>query len=384
MYRDHFPQLTSPGVYLASHTLGPMPREAEAALSQYTQTWKARGVRAWAEGWWDLPRQVARDLAPLLGVSPEGISFHPHTSGAVAAVLSSLDFSSGRNKIVTTELEFPSIGYQLRAWEKYGAQVVVLPAPEGRFPWEAVENAVDNSTLLLAACHAYFKSSEWIDAARLAAIAHRAGARLLLDVYQTAGVMPLELEAEGVDYVVGGGVKWLLSGPGIGYLWVRPTYWDELPHLVGWAGHARPFAFELDWAPADGAVRYHTGTPNIPVLLVAQAGYRLLREVGLAKVWSHIRHLAGRFLEGAEELGFRVVGPRNPASRSGTVILDLPYGYAAELNAQGFVCDWRTGAGVRMGLHFFTLESEVAQALEALANIRDSKAWESHQPGAVT
>lgn len=384
MYRDRFPQLESHGVYLASHTLGPMPREAEAALDRYAQTWKARGVRAWAEEWWDLPRQVAQDLAPILGVSPQGISFHPHTSGAVAAVLSSLDFSGSRNKIITTALEFPSIGYQLKAWEKYGAQVVVLPAPEGRFPWEAVENAVDNSTLLLAACHAYFKSSERVDAARLAAIAHRAGARLLLDTYQTAGVMPLELEAQGVDYVVGGGVKWLLSGPGIGYLWVRSTYWDEVPSLVGWAGHARPFAFELNWAPADGAVRYHTGTPNIPVLLVAQAGYRLLHEVGLANIWSHIQGLAGRFLDGAGGLGFRIVGPRNPAERSGTVILDLPYGYAAELNAQGFVCDWRTGAGVRMGLHFFTLESEIGQALEALAQIRGSKAWEAHQPGAVT
>lgn len=383
MYRQFFPQLEQ-SLYLASHTLAPMPLQAQEALQNYSETWKERGVRAWGEQWWDLSRQTAQDLAPLLGVNPEGLSFHPHATAATAAVLSSLDFSGQRRKIVTTALEFPSILYQLKAWEKYGAQVVVVPAPEGVFPWEAVDKAVDNSTLLVAACHAYFKSSERIDVLRLAKIAHGAGARLMVDTYQTAGVMPLQMQAEGADYVLGGGVKWLMSGPGTGYLWVAPPFVQEVPHLVGWSGHIRPFAFEAQWVPAEGGVRYHTGTANIPAMVVAQAGYRLLGQVGLAAVWQHIQSLAERLMAGAEAQGFKVVGPRQASQRSGTVILDVPYGYAAELNRRDVVCDWRTGAGMRLGLHFFLQPQEIDQALEHLAQITASKAWEAYQPGAVT
>lgn len=382
--RQHFPQLDGAPPYLASHTLAPMPRQAEEALQAYADLWKTRGVRAWGDSWWELPRHTATSLAPLLGVSAEGISFHPHATAAVAAVLSGIDFSRERRKIVATELEFPSILYQLKAWEKFGAQVEVLPAPDGRFPWEAVDKAVDNTTALVAVCHAYFKSSERIDVAQLARTAHAQGARLLVDSYQTAGVMPLAFEAEGADYVVGGGVKWLLSGPGTGYLWVRPGLLHEAPHLVGWSGHARPFAFELDWSPAEGGLRFHTGTGNIPAMVVAKAGYDLLQQVGLPAIWARIQQLAEHLMQGAEDQGLRVVGPRQAAQRSGTVILDLPYGYAAVLNQRSIVCDWRTGAGVRLGLHAFLLEDELDRALEEIAQITHSRAWEAWQPGLVT
>lgn len=381
MYREYFPQLR--GAYLASHTLGPMPRTAQEALEAYARAWSERGVRAWAEGWWEAPREASRELSQLLGVDPQGISFHPHATAALASLLSSLRFQPPRNRILTTELEFSSILYQLQAWEAYGAEVVCLPADEGKFPWERFEASLDERVLLVVVSHAAYRTSERVDLQRIAELCHRVGTQLAVDAYQTAGVLPLEMR-RFADYVFGGGVKWLLSGPGAGYLWVRESWWEEWPRLVGWAGHARPFAFEREWVPAPGGERYGVGTPNVAPLLVARAGYQLLLEVGLDTIWDHVRRLARTLIEGAQRLGVELVGPPQAEARSGTVILKLPYGYAAELNRREVVCDWRPGAGVRLGLHFFTLPSEIEMVLGAIEEIRQEGTWRQHEPGRVT
>jgi kynureninase len=208
----------------------------------------------------------------------------------------------------------------------------------------------------------------------------------VLDAYQSAGSVPLDVNALGVDFAVGGSVKWLCGGPGAGWLYVRPDLAERLePTLTGWQAHARPFAFEPDHEYAAGAARFLTGTPNVPALYAATAGYELVEEVGVQRIRERSMAqtaLLGELLEGA---GFEVLSPRDPDRRGGTVVVRTPEAEAVhrELEAREIICDFRPDAGIRLGPHFFNTDDELRFAASQIAEIVESGAYERHLDAAA-
>jgi len=295
-----------------SHSLGAMPRRASTYLQQFADEWSSRGVRAWSEGWWEVGRRTGDLLAPVLGVSPGTISMHQNVTVAMAIIASCHRFDTGRNRIVMTDLEFPSNMYLFEGFRRYGAEVLYVGSADAtRSDLQAMLDAIDERTVLVPLSYVLFKSACIQEAAAVIDKAHRVGARVILDVYQAAGAVPLEIEGLGADFAVGGSVKWLCGGPGAGYLYVRPDLARALePGIVGWAAHAEPFAFA--GGPiryADAPERFQSGTPNVPSLYSARAGYEIVGEIGVPAIRAKSLRLTRRIMDLAREAGFRINTP---------------------------------------------------------------------------
>jgi kynureninase len=371
-WRAEFPILET-CAYLVSHSLGPMPRRARAAVGRFLDAWDTRGVRAWSEGWWELGRSTGDLLAPILGVAPGTISMHQNVSVAQAIVASCYDFGR-RRKVVMSSLDFPSDMYVYEGFRRFGADVVYVGSDDGlRVPIDRFVHAIDEATALVPISAVLFKSAAIVDLAPIVEKAHEVGAHVVLDVYQAAGSLPLDLAALGVEYAVGGSVKWLCGGPGAGYLYVRPDVAASMrPAVTGWAAHAAPFDFEPGaMRYADGAERFQTGTPNIPALASARSGYEIVNEVGVGAIREKSLRLTGRLVAEAVARGFAVNTPLDPRERAGSVIFDLPDSgaVARALVAHGVIVDHRPGAGIRMSPHFFTSEADIDRAFEVLDEI---------------
>jgi kynureninase len=304
-YRDEFPILAA-STYLVSNSLGAMPRTVPERLAEYAQQWATLGVRAWAQGWWEMPVSVGDEIAPLIGAGAGEVAMVPNVSIGQAQVLSALDYGNGRDTIVMTALDFPSVRYvydELAA--RLGARIVVVPSDDGiGVSEERLLEAIDERTRLVAISHVLFRSAYVLDVARIAAHTHAMGALLSLDAYHSVGVLPVDVYALGADFLTGGVLKWLCGGPGGCFLWVRPEVGATLtPALTGWQAHRHPFAFEAEMDYADAAWRWLGGTPVIPALFAATEGPRILRAVGIDAVRAKSVRQTSRLIELADARG---------------------------------------------------------------------------------
>lgn len=384
-WRPRFPILAST-TYLVTHSLGAMPLAVHDKLRAYADQWATRGVRSWAEGWWDTPVQVGNLLARIMNAPAGSVTMHPNVSTVESIVASCLDYSGKRNKVVYTDQNFPTNMYVWEAWKRYGAQIHVVKSRDGRtVPTEDLLAAIDETTLILPISHVFFRSSYRQDAAAICARANEVGALVLLDTYQSLGVVPVDVQQLGVDMVCGGSVKWLLGGPGAGYLYVRPELLPKLePKITGWAGHAAPFAFELgEQRFAPDARRMLNGSPAVPALLAATAGYETILEVGVERIHQHSVLLTEWLRQELLARGFAVTSPTDPARRGGSLTVKLGDGesgpaFVAALEQRGVLVDHRPDAGLRVSPHFYTKLEELRRFADLLVELRTGGAWRSH------
>jgi kynureninase len=351
-WRPEFPILGTT-TYLISNSLGAMPRGTAANLGTYAEMWARRGVRAWEEGWWEMPVVVGNRLAPIIGAPKHTVTMHQNVTIAEAVVLSCFTPKGKRNRIVCEQENFPSVMYFYA--RQHGLELVTVPV-------DKLVDAIDERTLLVPTSHVLFKSSWLQDARAIVEKAHKVGAHVVLDCFQSAGVVPLNVTDLNVDFAVGGCLKWLCGGPGNGWLYVRKDLIDTLePRLTGWQAHARPFGFEMPpLAYTNGPMRFLNGTPQIPALYAATEGLRIVNEVGVATIRAHSIALTTRLLEKLLALGFPSLSPRDPHRRGGTVCVN-PEGseaIARELIAHDFLIDWRPDAGIRISPHFYNTADE--------------------------
>jgi kynureninase len=373
-YRDRFPILERT-TYLINHSLGAMPAAAEERLLDYAREWRDRGVRAWMEGWWETSTTVGDKLGRIIGAPPGSTVMHQNVAVAQAVILSCFEFEARRNRIVYGEGEFPSVRYLYQAQRRRGAEVEIVPDAA------AVAESIDERTLLVPISHVLFRSGEIQEVEPVIERAREVGAFVVLDAYQSAGTVPLDVTALGIDFAVGGSVKWLCGGPGAGWLYVRPDLAERLePTLTGWQAHARPFGFEPEHEYAEGAARFLTGTPNVPALYAASAGYDLVAEVGVEAIRATSMRQTALLAELLDAAGFELVGPREPDRRGGTVVVRTPEFEAVqrELDARDILCDARPDAGIRLGPHFFNNEAEIRFAVEQMGEIVETGAYERH------
>jgi kynureninase len=371
-YRRRFPILDR-GPYFAAHTLGPMPDTAPDALARFAAEWAEQGVVAWS-GWLERLREVAGLLEGLFGAPAGSVALGPNVSVLAGQVLSCFDWTGERSRLVTTDLEFPTCDYLYRTQETLGAKLEVVPSRDLAVDTDQLLEAIDERTALVAVTHVAFRSAALLDAAAVAARAHEVGALVLLDTYQSAGTVPIDVDALGVDLMVGGSVKWLLGGPGTGYLYARREVADGLaPRLVGWFGHQAPFDFRPGpIALAAGAGRFVTGTPNVAAHVMAAEGYRIVADAGVEAIRVKSRRQVARLLDGFQAQGAVVRGPADPRRRGGSVVVDFDGAEqaTAELIARGYTCDYRPGAGLRLGPHLYTTDDECDAVVAEVAALR--------------
>ncbi|MBI3451152.1 MAG: aminotransferase class V-fold PLP-dependent enzyme [Acidobacteria bacterium] len=368
---------------MVSHSLGAMPKGVHSRLADFATLWESRGVLAWSDAWWKMSLTVGDTLGEIFGAPPGSVCMHQNVSVCESIIASSLDFSRKRNKVVYTQMNFPSVMYVWEERKRFGARVQVVPSDDGiHIDIDRLLHAIDEETLIVPISHVLFKSAFIVDAAAVVEKAHKVGALVMLDMYQSAGTVPVNVTDLGVDFATGGSVKWLCGGPGAGYLYVRPDIQPQFtPAVTGWAAHAQPFAFETGaLRPADGIARYLHGTPVVAPLYHALPGYEIVRAAGVPNIRAKSMRQTARMIEQALARGWKINSPMDPALRGGTVVVNVPHSeaVAVELVARKFIVDHRPGAGIRIAPHFYTRDEECDATIAEIGKILDTRAYEPH------
>jgi len=372
-YRAEFPILEHT-TYLINHSLAAMPAKVEARLAEYARLWRERGIRAWGEGWWTMPMTVGDQVGRIVGAPAGSTVMHQNVAVAEAVVLSSFfPIGPARNRVVYERGNFPSVRYLYQAQPDLE---VVVCADEG----EIVE-AIDERTLLVPISHVLYKTGEIQEVEPIIHRAHEVGAHVILDCYQSAGIVPLDVTALDVDFAVGGSVKWLCGGPGNGWLYVRPDLSERLtPTFTGWQAHETPFGFEEEMVYAPGAARFLTGTPNVPAHFAATPGYDLIEEIGVDRIRKNSLRQSQLLIDLADDAGLEVRSPRDVTRRGGTVTVrldDFPAVHR-ELAERQILCDFRPDAGIRLGPHYYNTDDELRFVIEQIVEIAASGAHLRH------
>ena len=362
--------------YLINNSLGAMHRDTRTRLMEYADLWDSVGVVAW-ETWFPEMTRVADLVGAALGAPPGTTVMRQSVADAITAVASCFDLGGPRNRIVTTEADWPGTHYfWTEQCRRAGGDLVVVPfeADGLTVSTERIVDAIDDRTLLVSVSLVQFRTSALLDLDPIVEAAHRHGALVLLDAYQGAGCVPVEVAARDVDMCLGGSVKFLCGGPGNGWLYVRPDLAETLrPAAVGWISHEQPFTFDWDeirYAP--GVMRFAGGTPNVPAAYAAAPGYQAVVDIGIDRIRERSQSLTQPLLEGALERGFAVRSPHDPQRRGGHVTIDPGDSDRVhhELIARGFVVDHRPGSGIRVAPHFFNTADECLAVLDEMEKIR--------------
>ena len=375
-WRKEFPILEHT-TYLISNSLGAMPRAAEEGLQEYAESWRTRGIRAWEDAWWMLAAEVGDQIGALLNAAPGSVSCHQNVTQCQATVASCLDFTGKRNKVVYSDLNFPSVMYLWEAQRHYGARIHMVETDGIHVPLDRMLDAIDEHTAIVPISHVIFRSSYLQDAKAIVEKAHRVGALVLLDCFQATGCVPVDVKDLGVDFATGGVLKWLCGGPGTAYLYVRPDLAPTLhPRFTGWIASQDPFAFQVgEIQRTNTQYRFMNGTPNIPALYAARPGLSIIQAAAVENIRLKSKRQVAKIIAMARERGWRVNTPEDPERRGGTVSLDLPNGkeICAALIDREILVDYRPQAGIRMAPHFYTTDDEIDRAIAALDELVPSR-----------
>jgi kynureninase len=368
-YRDEFP-IFRERIYLNTCSLGALGERARRKVAEFLDLWQSRGASAWYDVWWAALGDLRTRYAAVIGAAPEEIALAPSISVAVSTVAEALDYTK-RPKVVVTSLDFPTVAYQWLAKARRGIEVVVVESPDRvTVPVDAIARAVDDRTALVATSHVSFTSGAIQDIRAVAEVAHARGALCLVDAYQSVGQVPVDVRSAGVDFLTAGGLKWLLGGTGVVFLYVCAELARQLrPTTAGWFGHRQQFAFDphaLEFH--DDARRFELGTPALAAIYAQLGGLEYIEEIGVPAIRSVTAALAEDLIARARAAGFAPKVAADAALRSAIVMLPVPDPAAAvrHLGEGGVVADARPGH-VRLSPFFYNVQDDHVTALERLA-----------------
>jgi kynureninase len=391
-WRDEFPIL-SRSVYMISNSLGAMPRRTAHNLAEYADVWATRGVRGWEERWWEMPSEIGNRIARIIGAPHGTVSMHENVTTAQMVALSCVRPSATRKRIVCSAMDFPSMIYLYRAQAAAGFDVRIVPAEDDlTVSTDRMLEAIDESTAVVAFSHVLFRTSYIMDADAIVRRAREVGATTILDTYQSAGIIPVDVATIGADFAVGGCLKWLCGGPGNAFLYTRPDRLKEArPSFTGWLSRNHPFDFDIEESDIEAlrsdAMHMMNGTPAIPAYYAALAGLEIIDAVGIERIREASRAMTARLLALVDQYGFTSAASRDPDRLAGTVAVNVADGQLVSrtLKARDFVVDYRPPVGVRISPHFYNTIEEIDRTMAEIASIVVKKdyAREEH-PSRVT
>ena len=359
-------------VYINSCSQGALSDVVRDAYSRYLADWDEHGA-PW-EYWVAQLEGARRSVAGLINAAEDEVAVTTSVSAGVSALASGLDFGSGRDKVVVTDFEFPTIGQIWHAQERRGARVVHVPAePDATIPLELFDAAIDEETALVSVTHVCFRNGSRNDVAGVVELAHERGALVLVDAYQTVGSLPVDVRALDCDFLAAGVLKYLLGSAGLGFFYCRGDLVERIePTATGWFADRNIFEMDIhDYSPAPTARRFEAGTPPIPAIYAGIAGIELMREIGIEETEAHVRELNGLLLAGLDELGARVVTPRAPEQRGALVcVASTDVDRVVAALADGGVVTSSRDDNLRISAHCYNTAEDVSTVLDLLAQNR--------------
>jgi selenocysteine lyase/cysteine desulfurase len=365
--RSEFP-IFEHATYANSCSQGALSLRVRAAVEEWLSGWDENGAE-W-EFWVERNEAARAAFAGLLHAIPDEVAVTTSVSQAVSGLVSALDFTGERNRIVISDYEFPTVGQIAHAQALRGAEVVrVLAEPDGSIPPERFAQEVDERTALVCCTAVSFRTGHRHDVSSIAEVAHASGALVLADSYQAVGALELDVRTLGVDVVTGGTVKYLLGSAGLGFMWLRGSLLASLtPTQTGWFADEDIFAMSIaDYSPHSSARRFDSGTPPVPSLYPGVAGVDIVREVGVPAIETHVRTLVDRLLAGLAELDAKVATPRGDGEFGPLICVAStdPNALVAALAAERIITSTRD-LNLRISLHLYNVEEDVDRILEAL------------------
>ncbi|MGB7338406.1 MAG: aminotransferase class V-fold PLP-dependent enzyme [Phototrophicaceae bacterium] len=383
-WRTEFPILEKCN-YLINNSLGAMPRGVYDSLKHYADMWAEHGVSAWGVEWFDLNRQVGNKIAPLMGAPDDSVIVQQNASIANSILFGALDYSDEkRNKVVITDMDFPSDVYVLRKWLPDHMHIHMVKTHDGiSIDTQEFLDAIDETTRLVSISHVLFRSAYIMPAKAIVEKAHSVGAQVVFNGYHSVGIIPVDVQDLNVDFYIGGVLKWMCGGTGGVFMYVRPDLIPTLnPTLTGWMSHKTPFTFDvenLDWR--DDIYRLMNGTPGIASLQAIQPGTEILNQVGIDNIREKSIRQTSLLIELADEAGYEVVSPRQTERRAGTVTVNPEHAYevSREMLARNIKIDYRANAGIRIAPHFYNTDDEVREAIAVIGEILEDGGWKQHQ-----
>jgi len=357
--------------YLNSCSQGALADSVRAAYETYLGGWESEGSQ-W-DYWVEHTERARRAFASVLHADPDSVAVTASASAGASAVASAFDFAE-RDTVVTTGLEFPTIGQIWHAQERRGAKVVHVPAAaDSTLPLESLAAAIDGRTAIVSITHVCYRNGSRLDVEAITRLAHEHGALVLLDSYQAAGAVPIDVAALGVDFLVGGALKYLLGSAGVGYLYANPRTTGHLvPTATGWFADEDIHAMAIDrYRPSRDARRFEAGTPPIPPIFAAVAGIELLLEIGIERTAAHVEQLNTWLIDEVAALGGVVATPKDPARRGALITVRATDAerLVALLAADGIVTSARAGY-VRISPHCYNTAADIERLLVALRTHR--------------
>jgi kynureninase len=372
-WRSRFPALEE-CVHLISHSLGCMPAKAREDLGEFADLWEQRSITAWEQWLPEVDRAAAR-IEKIVSAPAGTVIMQQNVSSAMAVVASCFEYTPQRNKVVYEALQFPTVSYVWKAEERRGAQVQLVPSADGvTIDTQAMLDAIDEHTVCVPMSHVIFSSAYIQEARKICDKARSVGAHVILDCYQSVGIIPVDLVDIGASFACGGSVKYLCGGAGAGWLYVRKDLIEQFePRVTGWFGNEAPFAFTMPAQTyAEGVWRYMGGTPAVAALYQARAGHEIIGEIGVSRIRDKSLGQTQLIIDQIDALGFKLNSPRPAAQRGGSVVFDFvgAADVTRELNRRRFFCDHRPGVGMRIAPHFYTKDEEIGLFFEELMKIR--------------
>jgi selenocysteine lyase/cysteine desulfurase len=373
-WRRRIPLLAS-CIPLNNCSQGPQTDLTRAAADRYLESWNRTGMD-W-DAWMEEVRLAKASFAALIGAATRDIAVFSSVSEATSAVASALDFTD-RNRVLASEMEFPTTGHVWLAQERRGAKVSWVAMREGMIDLDQYDKYLTAGTSLVTACSGYYVNGFMQDIGAIVKRAHSVGALVFTDAYQALGAMPVDVRESGVDFLASGNLKYLMGVPGIAFLYVRPELAETLhPTTTGWFGRANPFAFDvkrLDWSA--GASRFDAGTPPIMNAYIARAGMEMISSIGVDKIRAWHQVLSQRLREGGRERGLKQHGTSDLARKTANTAFIVNDSHAIEraMRARGVLPSAR-GPVIRLAPHFYNTIDDVDMALDVLAELtRDERA----------
>jgi len=384
--RNEFPILQN-CVYLISNSLGAVPKKVKTGLESYYNLWAEEGVSAWKKEWWDLSKRISRQLEELLQAEKSSITMMPNATIAHWIALSTkfTNHDSKRNKVVMTDLDFPSSIYAVSKIAKFmGWKLQIVQSKNtSLLEIKKITERIDDKTLFVATSHVYFKSSLIQDIHSIAKKAAKVGAMTVIDGYHAPGIIHVNLKDSGIDFYIGGCLKWLCGGPGNAFLYVRPGLAEQIePGLTGWWAHKNPFKFDLDLKYTSGPYRFMSGTPPIPCLYTASAGLNIIKQVGIKNIREKSISMTEMIIDKSKQRGFKICSPLKSDLRGGAVSIHLPWAFQIKqaLDQKKILVDFRKGQTkkedvIRIGPHFYNQKEEIGRLFEEIDHLYSSEEY---------